>query len=313
MNFKLNDVIDFLANNGIFYSVENNSKVEKIYAISSIKNKISKGLYYLEFEYIIQANDIQDSLILTNQANNKKDSNIYIIVENPQLVHYKLSSSFIKKLQSLIHTTAIIDEEAILHPTCYIGPFCIIGKCEIGENVQLLHHITIEDNVIINKNTVIEGHSTIGARGMAWIWDEDGNRIMQPQLGGVIIDEDCIIGTDITIVRGSLNENTYIGKGVIIAHGSKIGHGSIIKEKVHFANNVSIAGNAYIEPRVFLGSGSVVSSNVIISEGCIVGAGAVVNKSFNQPNCTLVGVPAKILKAKNFEYKPNGAPKPYKK
>lgn len=313
MNFKLDDVFSFLTSNGILYSVENNSEVENIYAISSIKKKISKGLYYLTSEYISQADDINDSLIFTDKTNNKKDSNIYIIVDNPQLVHYKIASSITKKTQSFIHPTAIIDEEAILHPTCYIGPFCIIGKCEIGENVQLLHHITIEDNVVINKNTIIEGHSTIGARGMAWIWDENGNRIMQPQLGGVIIDEDCILGTDITIVRGSLNENTYVGKGVIIAHGSKIGHGTIIKEKVHFANNVSIAGNACIEARVFLGSASVVSSNVVISEGCIVGAGAVVNKSFNQPNCTLVGVPAKILKTENFEYKPNGAPKPYKK
>lgn len=313
MDFKLSDVFNFLTNNEIVYSVENPTEFSTVYNLSSIKKKIPRGLYYLPSDYIIEAKDIYESLIFTDKISNEKDSNIYVIVNNPQEVHYKLASSVIKDVWRGIHPTAIIDKEAVLHPKCYIGPFCIIGKSEIGENVQLLHHITVEDNVIIKKNTIIEGNSTIGARGMAWIWDEKGNRIMQPQLGGVIIDEDCILGTDITIVRGSLNENTLIGKGTIIAHGSKIGHGTVIMEKVHFANNVSIAGNACIESRVFLGSACVISSNVVVSEGCIVGAGAVVNKSFNEKNCTLVGVPAKILKTENFEYKPKGAPKPYKK
>lgn len=312
MDFELSDIFSFLTNLEIVYSVENYHKIPTSYKLSSIKKKTSKGLYYLPSDYITEAKDIYDSLILTDKINNEKDSNVYVIVSNPQAVHYKLASSVRKDVSSGIHKTAIIDKEAVLHPTCYIGPFCIIGKSEIGENVQLLHHITVEDNVTIKKNTIIEGNSTIGARGMAWIWDENGNRVMQPQLGGVIIDEDCILGTDITIVRGSLNENTLIGKGTIIAHGSKIGHGTVVKEKVHFANNVSIAGNACIEARVFLGSACVISSNVVISEGCIVGAGAVVNKSFNEKNCTLVGVPAKILRTENFEYKPKGAPRPYK-
>jgi UDP-3-O-[3-hydroxymyristoyl] glucosamine N-acyltransferase len=312
MDFELSDVFNFLTNKEIVYSVENYNEIPTLYKLSSIKKKISKGLYYLPSDYITEAKDIYDSLIFTDKINNEKDSNIYVIVNNPQEVHYKLASSVIKDVRSGIHPTAIIDKEAVLHPTCYIGPFCIVGNSEIGENVQLLHHITIADNVIIKKNTIIEGNSTIGARGMAWIWDDNGNRIMQPQFGGVIIDEDCLLGTDITIVRGSLNENTIVGKGTIIAHGSKIGHGTIIMEKVHFANNVSIAGNACIESRVFLGSACVISSNVVVSEGCIVGAGAVVNKSFNEKNCTLVGVPAKILKTENFEYKPKGAPKPYK-
>ncbi|HMT27869.1 MAG TPA: DapH/DapD/GlmU-related protein, partial [Bacteroidia bacterium] len=152
----------------------------------------------------------------------------------------------------------------------------------------------------------------IGARGMAWIWDEDGERVMQPQTGGVIIEEDCILGTGIAIVRGSLSENTIIGKGTVMAHGTKIGHGCVVGQHVHFANNVSLAGNAILGDRVFLGSGCVVSSNVKIGEGCIVGAGAVVHKSIEENYCTVAGVPATIIKRNNFESKPKGAPRPFR-
>lgn len=313
MEFKLNEVIQFLNTRKINYTLINNSKSDLKYKLSSIKEKIQKGLYFLTSDFIKEAESISNSLIFTDSKLILENTNIYIVLDNPQLVHYKLASSIEIECLSFIHETAIIDKEAKIHPTVYIGPYCIVGKATLEKNVQLLHHVTIEDNVIVKSNTIIEGNSTIGARGMAWIWDENGERVMQPQLGGVIIEENCILGTDITIVRGSLNENTLIGKGTIVAHGTKIGHGSVIKENVHFANNVSVAGNAYIENRVFLGSACVISSNVRISEGTIVGAGAVVNKSFNQTNCTLVGVPAKILKTENFASKPNGAPKPFKK
>jgi UDP-3-O-[3-hydroxymyristoyl] glucosamine N-acyltransferase len=312
MEFELNEVVCFLNDNKINYSMVNDSEIDLKYRLSSIKKKIEKGLYFLTSEFINESIDISNSVIFTNSCEIIKNTNIYLVVENPQLVHYKLASSIKKEIKNLIHESAIVDQEAEIHSTAYIGPFCIIGKSIIGENVQLLHHVTVEDNVVIMKNTVIEGNSTIGARGMAWIWDENGERVMQPQLGGVIIEENCVLGTDITIVRGSLNEDTKIGKGTIIAHGTKIGHGCTIKENVHFANNVSLAGNAHIGNRVFLGSACVISSNVKVCEGTIVAAGAVVIKTFNQKNCTLAGVPARIIKTDNFVSKPNGVPKPFK-
>lgn len=315
MNFKFDQIIKILETLGCSYSVidpNNISHNNFTYQLSSIKNKIKGGLYYLAEEYIDESNLIFDSLILIDNSLPTNNSNIYLRVDNPQLVHYKIALTLEKKIKSGIHATAIIDEDAIIDPTAYIGPYCIIGKCEIGANVSLLGHVTVTDNVLIKANTIIEGNSLIGARGMSWIWDENGQRIIQPQLGGVIIESDCILGSDISIVRGSLSENTKIGKGTIIAHGTKIGHGCQVGEYVHFANNVSLAGNAQISDRVFLGSGCVVSPNVKIGKGCIVGAGAVVNKSITEEYSTIAGVPAKVIKQNNFEYKPKGAPKPYK-
>ncbi|MDZ4758188.1 MAG: DapH/DapD/GlmU-related protein [Bacteroidota bacterium] len=314
IEFKYSQVVALLKEiDPLFVELDNSNIDNNIgFALSSSKNKIESGLYFLTNEYSSEADTIYNSLILVDYVPEKKDTNIYIKVKNPQLAHYKISASIEKKNAPGIHVTAIISPDAQIAASAYIGPFCIVGNCIIEDNVSLLGHITISDNVVIKQNTEIEANSLIGARGMAWIWDEDGTRVMQPQLGGVIIEEDCLLGSDISIVRGSLSENTIVGKGTVMAHGTKIGHGSVIGKYVHLANNVSLAGNAQIGDRVFLGSACVVSPNVFIAEGCIVGAGSVVNKSVHEPHSTIVGVPGKVINKDNFEYKPKGAPKPFK-
>jgi UDP-3-O-[3-hydroxymyristoyl] glucosamine N-acyltransferase len=284
-----------------------------VFKPASIHNKILHGIYFFTGDQNLDLTGISQSIVFASHEPESESGNIIIIVSNPQLTHYKLAQIGEIKPQPGIHPTAIIDHEAVISPLAHIGPYCVIGKCTIEDNAVLMNTITVNDNCIIRKNTVIESHTVIGARGMAWIWDDQGERVMQAQSGGVIIEEECMLGTGITIVRGSLSENTIIGKGTVMAHGTRIGHGCLIGNHTHFANNVSLAGNVRTGERVFLGSGSVLSSNVFIGEGCIVGAGAVVHKSMPEPYCTIAGVPAIIIKRNNFESKPKGAPKPYQK
>lgn len=315
MKIALSKILEFLTSNGLLVdkigALNDNSNQEYLFA--SVKNVIDFGLYFIDKDYINFTKEISQSVIFTNAAreNITSDTNHYFLVENPQLTHYKLAAQFTSQKKEGIHKTAIVSKNAKISASAYIGPFCIIDDCQIGDNVQLLGNVTVRDNVRIFENTIIEGNSVIGARGMAWIWDIDGTRVVQPQTGGVIIGANCIIGTDISIVRGSTSENTEVGEGTIIAHGTKIGHGSKIGKNVHMANNVSLAGNAEIGERTFLGSACAVSSNVKIAKNCIVGAGAVVTKSVEQEYSTLAGIPAKIIKTDNYRNKPKGVPKPF--
>jgi len=315
MVITYSEIIEYLNDTKTNYYVDNivSLSSDNKFNFASTKNVIKNGFYYIErgFDYFI--NEISNSIVLTNSKTLKSENNTIIYLEKPQLVHYKLASIREEPIKSGIHVTAIVSDKSKISKSAYIGPFCIIEECEIGENVQLLSNIRVNNNTVIKKGTVIESNCVIGARGMAWIWDESGNRIMQPQTGGVIIEENCLIGTDVSIVRGSLTENTQIGNHTVIAHGTKIGHGSNIGTYVHIANNVSLAGNAKIGDRTFLGSACVVSSNVEIASNCLVGAGAVVSHNMLQEYATIVGVPARIIKVNNFENKPKGAPKPFKK
>lgn len=310
---KLTDIISIL--NSFNYSFEfiESSILDKeiIFKPASLKNIIQKGIYFVTEPDIIADLNLFDSIIITNEK--VKTNNHLIIVENPQLIHYKLTHFFVKPQSNKIHKSVVISENAIIGKNVGIGPFTTIGNCILEDNVVIGSNVVIEDNVIVKTNSKIDSNSVIGASGMAWIWDENMNRIMQPQIGGVIIEENCLLGTDVTLVRGSLTENTIIGAGSVIAHGTKIGHGSIVGKKVHMANNVSLAGNSFIGDHSFLGSSCVISSNIKLPKNTIVGAAALVTKNFTEEYITLAGVPAKIIGKNNFESKPKGVPKPLKK
>lgn len=279
---------------------------------SSLKHIVEEGLYFVVGDGTGYLDKIYRSVILTDLPKESFNENVIVVVDDPQLMHYKLTALLERRVQPDIHSTALVSPKAEIHPSVFIGPYCVIGECILEEGVHLGSHVVVNDRVLIGQNTVVESSTVIGARGMAWIWDTNGERVLQPQLGGVVIGPDCKIGTNITIVRGSLTENTQIGRGTVIAHGSLIGHGSVVGEYVHFANNVSLAGNAVIGKRTFLGSACVISSNVTIASGCIIGAGSVVNKTVHEENVTIVGVPGRIIREENFRHKPNGAPKPFK-
>lgn len=309
---KVNEVFDFLDQEEIDFEILNSISVSdeidlKFFSLRSPKNG---GIYFNELETIdIPYKTLSNSILFCKKKFPDLTETIQIKVDNPQLVHYKLSSRSKEKRHPHIHSTAIISSEAKIGKDVSIGPYSIIGACQIEDGVEIRNNVTIEDNCYIGHNTVIDSNSVIGAEGLAWIWDENGQRIRQPQTGGVIIGSECYLGTDVTIVRGSLYENTMIGDGTLIAHGSKIGHGSVIESNVHLANNVSLAGSSHIMNRAFLGSACVISPHITVSEGTIVGAGAVVTKNFNEKYLSLAGVPAKIVNFDNRTKKPKGAPK----
>lgn len=310
---QLDEIIKLLEENSLAYSLHVNDKLNREinFIPASLKNIIPNGFYYIQDAKAGINEAITESLLITNVC--IETSNHIIVVDNPQLVHYKLLQHLHPEHPVGIHPTAIISPNAQIAKSVSIGPYCIIGNCVIGEHVCLRNQVVIEDNVTIHEHSYIDSQCVIGAAGLAWIWDDNGERIMQPQLGGVIIEANCLLATDITVVRGSLSENTRIGEGTVIAHGTKIGHGTQIGTNVHMANNVSLAGNAVIGDHSFLGSACVVSSNIEIPNHTIVGAGAVVSKNFKKEYLTLAGVPAIIIKENNYESKPNGVPKPFKK
>lgn len=311
---SLKDILAFLEENNIRYQLINKFDLDTYtFQPASLKKIIPQGIYFFSQQISPEVTQSIHNSVLFVSEELQASTCVQIIVENPQLTHYKISALFKPTAPSSIHTSVIIDEKAIIGKNVHIGPYSVIGACVIEDNVVIKNNVTIEDNVTLKKNVYIDSNSVIGAGGLAWIWDDEGKRVLQPQLGGVLIEEDCIIATDVTIVRGSLSENTKIGQGTVIAHGTKIGHGTQVQENVHMANNVSIAGNAYIGNRAFLGSASVISSNISVPDDCIVGAGAVVTKSFKEPFITLAGIPATIIKTENYTEKPKGAPKPFKK
>lgn len=93
------------------------------------------------------------------------------------------------------------------------------------------------------------------------------------------------------------------GKGLHIMHIGSI----LINEKAVIGENCSIhidtaivaGGNDHGAPKIgdrcIIGVGAKIVGNIIIGNYCAIGAGAIVTKDFNEDNCTIVGVPAKVI------------------
>ncbi len=300
-NFTTAEITSALDELGIEYAFFGSDLSNELH-FCSLRKPESNGIYFVEAQVDIKL-DVSGSLFIASERMGY-DNCAELVVVNPQLTFYKLMDFFFNEraLPTGVHPTAIIDSNAVIHPKAWIGPYCVIGRASIAAGVRLHSHITVFDGTIIEEDVVIESHSTIGGTGVAWIWDpETGERIRQPQIGGVLIGKGCFLGSDITIVRGSVNEVTEIGAYTVIAHGSKIGHGCRIGSEVHCSSNVSLAGNIDIGKGAFLGVGCSIRPRITLAAGTVVGIGAAVVKDCLENDQLLAGVPAtkkKLIKTK---------------
>lgn len=284
------------------FSFQTVNQVDGYLRYTSLRAPRRAGIYYLTGG-IALPDSVSESLILTDLIPTEiTPRNAYIVLKDPQLAFYRLmQESYPQRVVRGAHATAVVDPEATISSDVYIGPYCVIESgVDIGSECHLDSHVVVKAGSKIGEGTQIESHCAIGAGGVAWVWDESGAaRVVQPQTGGVHIGRDAFIGSGVIIVRGSVNEVTDIGDYVVIAPGSKIGHGCRVGRYAHLANNVTLAGNVDVEDNVFFGSGAVIRPRVTIANGVVVGAGAVVVKNIDIANVVVAGVPAKIIGERN--------------
>lgn len=99
----------------------------------------------------------------------------------------------------------------------------------------------------------------------------------------------------------SIPYTTEIGKNVEIAHGigivlhqySKIGEGTIIYQNVTLGNSMG----PKVGKNCIIGTGACLLGNIKIGDNVKIGANSVVLNDVPD-NCTVVGIPARIIKSK---------------
>jgi len=228
--------------------------------------------------------------------------------KDPQLEFYKLSNKYKKKYLEESELEFIdgyyLHKDAVVGKNVSIGKGCVIGKFKISDNFIIHPNVVVYAETEIKSDVLIQANTVIGAEGIMWVWDDE-ERVYLHQLGGVVIEKHCKIGSNVTIVRGSANENTIIGEGTCMAHGTLIGHGCVIGKNTHFANNVSLGGGVKICDNCFFGSGVVLSAGCIIQNIILVGSGGVLNGTIEKSG-VYVGVPAKWKK--EYKGKMSGVP-----
>lgn len=96
-----------------------------------------------------------------------------------------------------------------------------------------------------------------------------------------------------------------VGEGLVIAHvggivvgaGVKIGNNCTLQSCVTIGQKNERSGVPKIGNNVYIGTGAKILGGVEVGSNCIIGANTVVLSSIPD-NCTVVGIPGKIIKIK---------------
>lgn len=305
---KKDVIIEAIEELGIDYELK--GETQSTYRPASLFNPIPGGLYFLVEG--VDSFQAENSLVITNTTQvDCPSNNAFIIVErDPQVVFYKmLDKLFGRKSTGEICDTSRIKEDTNLGNNVQINSFCVVkSNCSIGRGTIIGSNTVIHENTTIGGDVIIGENSSIGASGMAWTWSDNGEeKVVQPQLGGVVIEDKCRLGAQSVVVRGSLSERTVVGERTLIAPGVRLGHGTQIGAYTHLANDVVTGGNTKIGEYCFVGSSVTFRPKVRIADKTIVGAGAVVVKNTTTEGLTLMGVPAEEFETKE---NPSGMPNP---
>jgi len=220
----------------------------------------------------------------------------FILVSNPRLAFIQVMQKYFQeKLEFGIHPSAVIDKDAKVHHNVYIGPnTCIMGKCEMGENTIIYGNVYIYPNVKIGRNVIIHAGTVIGADGFGYERNDKGGWEKFPHIGGVVIEDDVEIGSDVCIDRGTL-DNTTIGQGTKIDNLCHIAHNVVIGKHCAIIAQSMIGGGTKIGDYCWIAPCACLTDNIKIGKNVVVGMGSVVTKNIDD-NCVVVGIPARRVR-----------------
>lgn len=215
-----------------------------------------------------------------------------ILVANPRLAFIRvMREHFEEEVSFGIHPTAIIDEEAEIAPRVHIGPHCYIGRCQIGEGTIIDGNVYIYPNVKIGRDVVIQAGAVIGARGFSFERNKSGELEAFPHTGGVVIEDDVLISSGVTIARGTMAD-TIVGEGTKIDPLTEISHNVVIGKHCGICASVVIAGSVKIGDYSWIAPCACLRDGIEIGKNVVVGMGSVVTKDVDD-NLVVFGVPAK--------------------
>lgn len=221
----------------------------------------------------------------------KEKEKILLVVENPKnILAMIMRTFFVDKIKPGIDSTAYIHPDAEIGKDVYIGPNCYIGKCKIGDNNVIHSNVSIYDRTTIGNNNVIHSGALICVDGLGCMRSKEGKLEEFPQIGGVVIGDNCYIGGNTHIASGSLAD-TIIEDGCKINGLCFIGSNDHLHENVWITGSTMLAGSVTVEKNTTIYSRVVVREWTHIGEGVTIGMGSVVTKNIPDGE-TWVGTPA---------------------
>ncbi len=186
---------------------------------------------------------------------------------------------------------AVIGARASIAAGACVGPGCVIGDdASIGEQTILYANVVVYPRCTIGARTVVHAGAVIGADGFGMA-EEDGRWLRIPQIGRVVIGNDCEVGANTTIDRGAI-EDTVIEDDVKLDNQIQIGHNCTIGAHTAIAGCVGIAGSVRIGRNCQIGGAAMISGHLSLPDGTVVSAGTFISATPDAPGVYTAVFPA---------------------
>ena len=246
--------------------------------VSGVATLAKANTHQLSFlansKYKSQLKQTKAGIVILSDKDKGKYAGNCLISENPYVDFAKIATLFQNTKPNFkgIHTTAIIAQSAKIGKNVCIGPYCIVGEnseiaqdshleahvtignnCKIGNNCQIKANVVISCDCKIGNRVILHPGAIIGADGFGLARDKD-KWIKVPQLGAVQIGNDCEIGANTTIDRGTLDD-------------------TILEQDVRLDNQIQIAHNVHIGAHTVMAGCSAVAGSAKIGKNCFIGGG----------------------------------------
>lgn len=200
----------------------------------------------------------------------------------------------------VIGPNVVISAGVVIGENVQIGAGCFIGEnskiaagCKIWPNVTLYHGIQL------GKNCLVHSGAVIGADGFGFA-NERGRWLKIPQVGTVIIGDECEIGANTTIDRGALGD-TVIGNNVILDNQVQIAHNVHIGDHTAIAGCTVVAGSTKIGRYCIIGGACAINGHMEICDGVQITGMSMIIKSITEKGIYSSGTPAST----NLEWRKN--------
>ncbi|MDD5475756.1 MAG: UDP-3-O-(3-hydroxymyristoyl)glucosamine N-acyltransferase [Syntrophales bacterium] len=199
--------------------------------------------------------------------------------------------------EAFVADDATVAEGVTIYPGAYVGssvrlergviiyPGVFVGNgAVIGEDSVLYQNVSVYRRCLIGKRVVLHAGVVVGSDGFGFA-DPGAANMKVPQIGIVQIDDDCEIGANTTIDRGTLGK-TWIKAGVKIDNLVQIAHNVVIGENSVIVAQVGISGSTRIGKSVLLGGQAGLVGHINVGDGAMVAARSGIHK--NIPPGTIV-------------------------
>ncbi len=219
-----------------------------------------------------------------------------------------------------VHPTAVLAPDAVVDDSAHIGAHAVVGArsrigaraavgagsvigedCIVGEDCELVARVTLVRQVRLGRRVRVHPGAVLGADGFGNAF-EDGRWVKVPQLGGLVVGDDCEIGANTCIDRGALGD-TVLEEDVRLDNLVQIGHNVYIGAHTAMAGCVGVAGSARIGRHCLIAGQAGIGGHIEICDHVTVTAASALTHSIHQPGVYSGGLPV----APNAEWRRNAA------